>query len=178
MPPTCSSPPARGNLSSSVRGSDFNVARNQWCFCFTTTERLAGQLISSGFELCCWGEGEDSLAWPISPCQNGYNTPSPLCTSIRVYYEALCQGVYYWTVWHNKIKPALMPSKDTATRSKEGLHFFIIPDTTWYGNNVIVDRLSHRFLHVCVGKVKLHPEPSYCIRAHLSNRPPKWARCS
>ena len=46
------------------------------------------------------------------------------------YYEALCQGVYYRTVWHNKIMSVLMPSKDTATLTKEALLLFIMPDST------------------------------------------------
>lgn len=101
---------------------------NQWCLCFTTTERLAARLISSGFGLWCRGEREGSLAWPISQCQDGHTTLALLCSSIRVYYKALCQGVYYWTVWCNMIMPVLMPSKDTATLTKEVLQFFIMPD--------------------------------------------------
>lgn len=96
-------------------------SRNQWCLCCTTTERLAGQLISSGFGLWCWGEGEDSLAWPTSLCQDGYN--SPLYSRSTIYYKALCQGVCYKTVWHMKImQVVLMYSKeDTPTLIKEGL---------------------------------------------------------
>lgn len=98
---------------------------NRWCLCFTTTERLAARLISSGFGRWWRGEGEGSLVWPISPCQDGHKkTLAPRNTSTRVYYAARCQGVYYRTVWCNKIMPPLMPFEDTDTLAEEVLLLF------------------------------------------------------
>lgn len=61
---------------------------NRWCLCFTTTERLAARLISSGFGLWCRGEREGSLAWPISPCQDGHKNSG----SSEHFHQSLLQG--------------------------------------------------------------------------------------